>query len=109
MDYFTHCDTAGIHDLFEGEQEVHRKGYLTDLIHRAGRLVHRAQAESEPFLLSLHYNAPHWPWETRADAAESKRIEQDLPLRRRLGGDLPHHDPPDGRGHRPDSFGVEES
>jgi arylsulfatase A-like enzyme len=24
----------------------------------------------------VHYNAPHWPWETRADAAESKRIAQ---------------------------------
>ena len=24
----------------------------------------------------MHYNAPHWPWETRADAAESKRIEK---------------------------------
>ncbi len=30
----------------------------------------------EPFLLSLHYNAPHWPWETRADEAEAKRIEK---------------------------------
>ena len=30
----------------------------------------------QPFLLSVHYNAPHWPWETRADEAESKRIAQ---------------------------------
>jgi len=21
----------------------------------------------QPFLLSLHFTAPHWPWETRTD------------------------------------------
>jgi arylsulfatase A-like enzyme len=29
---------------------------------------------SQPFLLSVHYTAPHWPWETRDDEAESNRI-----------------------------------
>jgi arylsulfatase A-like enzyme len=24
----------------------------------------------------VHYNAPHWPWETRADEQEAKRIEK---------------------------------
>jgi arylsulfatase A-like enzyme len=24
----------------------------------------------------VHYNAPHWPWETRSDGAEARRIEQ---------------------------------
>src|SRR5690242_8947587 len=33
------------------------------------------QSPERPFLLSLHYNAPHWPWETRDDVAESNRIE----------------------------------
>jgi arylsulfatase A-like enzyme len=28
----------------------------------------------EPFLLSLHFTAPHWPWEGPDDEAESKRI-----------------------------------
>jgi arylsulfatase A-like enzyme len=75
MDYFTHRDTAGVHDLWDGEAEVHRTGYLTDLISaRAVDYVKRAR--KEPFLLSLHYNAPHWPWETRADEAEAKRIEK---------------------------------
>jgi arylsulfatase A-like enzyme len=27
-----------------------------------------------PFFLSVHYTAPHWPWETRDDAEESVRI-----------------------------------
>jgi arylsulfatase A-like enzyme len=75
QDYFSHCDPGGVHDLFDGESEVFRKGYLTDLItERAVEFVKRKR--KEPFLLSLHYNAPHWPWETRADAAESKRIEK---------------------------------
>ncbi len=27
-----------------------------------------------PFLLSLHFSAPHWPWEAPGDEAESQRI-----------------------------------
>ncbi len=73
LDYFTHRDSAGIHDLFENENESHLKGYLTDLISaRAVQFIKRKR--KEPFLLSVHYNAPHWPWETREDEAESKRI-----------------------------------
>jgi arylsulfatase A-like enzyme len=75
MDYFTHQDSFGTHDLFENETPVHTKGYLTDLItDRAVEFVKRRR--KEPFLLSVHYNAPHWPWETRDDEAEAKRIEK---------------------------------
>jgi arylsulfatase A-like enzyme len=73
QDYFTHCDPGGVHDLFEGEQEVFRKGYLTDLI-TAKAVSFLKRKRAQPFLLSVHYNAPHWPWETRRDAAEAKRI-----------------------------------
>ena len=27
-----------------------------------------------PFLVSLHFNAPHWPWEGPEDQTESQRI-----------------------------------
>ena len=27
-----------------------------------------------PFFMSLHFNAPHWPWEAPGDAAESRRL-----------------------------------
>ena len=75
FDYFTHCDTAGVHDLWDGEAEIHRSGYITDLIsERAVEYV--GSRRKEPFLLSLHYSAPHWPWETRADEAEARRIEK---------------------------------
>ena len=73
VDYFRHCDPGGTHDLYEGEEEVHRPGYLTDLLSdRAVEFVKRQKGR--PFLLSLHYTAPHWPWETREDEAESNRI-----------------------------------
>jgi arylsulfatase A-like enzyme len=73
VDYFTHCDSAGTHDLYRGEEEIHRSGYLTDLLtDEAISFVKRAKGK--PFLLSLHYTAPHWPWEARGDAEESKRI-----------------------------------
>jgi len=80
VDYFTHCDSLGVHDLYDGAEEVHCKGYLTDLItERAVRFIERQAAPGRarrPFLLSLHYTAPHWPWETRADEAESRRIKK---------------------------------
>src|SRR5215510_10284443 len=33
----------------------------------------RARA-GQSFLLSLHFNAPHWPWEAPGDQAESERL-----------------------------------
>jgi arylsulfatase A-like enzyme len=75
VDYFTHRDSAGVHDLYEGDEDVERHGYLTDLIsERAVQFLERRAGKSEPFLLSVHYTAPHWPWETRADEAEARRI-----------------------------------
>jgi len=73
VDYFTHCDFGGKHDLFEGESEVKKIGYMTDLItERALQFLQKQKGRE--FLLSLHYTAPHWPWETRADEAEARRI-----------------------------------
>ena len=75
IDYFSHCDRGGTHDLFENETEVERAGYVTDLISdRAVDFISRQRGARAPFLLSLHYTAPHWPWETRADEEESRRI-----------------------------------
>ncbi|MGE5641000.1 MAG: sulfatase-like hydrolase/transferase [Clostridia bacterium] len=73
VDYFSHCDPQGRHDLHEGEDEVHKHGYLTDLLTERG-IEFIERKKKGPFLLSLHYTAPHWPWETRSDEAESKRI-----------------------------------
>jgi len=72
VDYFSHCSSTGDHDLYAGEEPHQEVGYLTDLIsQRALDCVKRqAQAarQGRPFFISLHYTAPHWPWETRDDA-----------------------------------------
>jgi arylsulfatase A-like enzyme len=77
LDYFTHRDSAGQHDLFEGEAEAHPVGYLTDLIsERAVDFIGRQRGSQAPFLLSVHYTAPHWPWETRDDEAMARGLDK---------------------------------
>ncbi len=79
VDYFTHCDSRGTHDLFFGEEEKHEEGYLTDLFsRRAVDYVERMAAGDAPFFLSLHYTAPHWPWETREDAGRAPAVKDNL-------------------------------
>jgi len=75
IDYFAHHDWNGVHDLHENETEVRTDGYATDLFSaRAVDFIERTARRRQPFLLSLHYTAPHWPWETREDRNESRRI-----------------------------------
>jgi arylsulfatase A-like enzyme len=84
LDYFTHIDSRGNPDLWEGETPQHHDAYLTDLLSKRARqfLENAARTPDEPFLLSLHYTAPHWPWETREDRA----------LAHQLGGQIYHMD-----------------
>ena len=61
-DYFLHQDGFGKPDLYENLTPVERHGYLTDLLtERAVDYVKKPR--STPFFLSLHYTAPHWPWQ----------------------------------------------
>ena len=79
IDYFTHKSTVGQHDLYEGEEETHPEGYLTDLLsERAAGYVRRMGAQQAPFFLSLHYTAPHWPFETRDDAHIAPDVAKNL-------------------------------
>jgi arylsulfatase A-like enzyme len=79
VDYFTHCSNNGTHDLYLGEQAHTEEGYLTDLLsHRAVDYVNRMAQQDAPFMLSLHYTAPHWPWETRDDQALAKEVKDNL-------------------------------
>ncbi len=79
VDYFSHCGTNGAHDLFAGDDEVQDVGYLTDLITgRAVDWIDEVAAGDAPFFLSLHYTAPHWPWETRDDAQRSAEVRANL-------------------------------
>ena len=90
VDYFTHQDSFGAHDLFENGSEVNRDGYLTDLLVRARRRVRRRVAlqSKQPFLLSLHYTAPHWPWETRDDGELAKSFGKANPIYHLDGGNI---------------------
>lgn len=61
-DYFLHKNGLGQPDLYENLTPVERNGYLTDLLtERAVSYV--TKRRSAPFFLSLHYTAPHWPWQ----------------------------------------------
>jgi len=77
IDYFTHKNGVGENakeDLYENEVPVHQVGYYTDLIaeHAIGFIAQ--QSEEKPFFLSLHFTAPHWPWEGPADEATSRSL-----------------------------------
>src|SRR5687767_5763381 len=61
-DYFAHKNGLGQPDLYENLTPVDRNGYLTDLLtERAVNYIKNPR--SAPFFLSLHYTAPHWPWQ----------------------------------------------
>ncbi|HSV59898.1 MAG TPA: sulfatase-like hydrolase/transferase [Variovorax sp.] len=79
VDYFSHCDSRGTHDLWLGEKECAEEGYLTDLIsRRAADYARRMAGQDAPFFLSLHYTAPHWPWEAREDVAVAQEVAGQL-------------------------------
>src|SRR5688572_17283964 len=63
-DYHLHKNGLGQPDLYENLKPVERNGYLTDLLtDRAISYISRRH--TVPFYLSLHYTAPHWPWQDR--------------------------------------------
>jgi arylsulfatase A-like enzyme len=79
VDYFTHCSNNGTHDLYLDDEEKHEEGYLTDLISRRSvDYIERMAAAGKPFFLSMHYTAPHWPWETRDDEALAQEVKDNL-------------------------------
>jgi arylsulfatase A-like enzyme len=79
VDYFTHKTgpaSTGADDLWENDIEIRQTGYLTDLLgSRAVELVEAYAGTGQPFLISLHFSAPHWPWEAPGDEAESLRLQ----------------------------------
>jgi len=79
-DYFTHWSSdAGGADLWENLEPVERLGYLTDLLsERAIAFITRRR--TNPFFLSLHYTAPHSPWEGPEDEAIGHTTHGDGPM-----------------------------
>ena len=69
-DYFTHArqDVSGLtHDLYENGEPIEREGYLTDLLTERA-VGYLGRRHDRPFYLSLHYTAPHSPWEGPRDS-----------------------------------------
>lgn len=62
-DYYTHrmgATEGSPVDLWEGDQRLEQPGYLTDLLaNRAEAQLREFAREKKPFLLSLHFSAPH--------------------------------------------------
>lgn len=87
-DYFLHranqdgdVPEAGLH---EGSRPVGRDGYMTDIL--ADEAIRQIKSgESKPLFLSLHFTAPHWPWEGPEDAERAKQLKD---MRDRSGGSL---------------------
>ncbi|MBE7620932.1 sulfatase-like hydrolase/transferase [Komagataeibacter sp. FXV2] len=74
-DYFTYQLIPGTDQFYQDEARIHDKGYLTTLLgnHTLSLIAARAR-DQQPFAISLHFNAPHWPWEGPQDEAESRRL-----------------------------------
>src|SRR6185503_2553806 len=74
-DFFTHKDMRGDNDLYEGKVPVERIGYTTEMLtKRAVEYISQRRQSTNPFYLSLHYTAPHWPWEGPNDEAVSRGL-----------------------------------
>ena len=82
IDYYTHLNSRGAHDLWDGDEPVTQHGYVTDILgDKAVETVN--DLTGRPFFMSLHFNAPHWPWEAPGDTGEAERLR---------GGTLRHYD-----------------
>jgi arylsulfatase A-like enzyme len=79
VDYFTHKPGVGAHvarDLFEGDVPVERAGYYTQILADEAEAHVRDRRDSrKPFFLSLHFTAPHWPWQGPDDEPVSREIK----------------------------------
>lgn len=79
LDYFTHKPGVGKDvpkDLYEGDVPVERTGYYTHILaDEAVAHLEQMVRHSAPFFMSLHFTAPHWPWEGPNDDHVSKDLK----------------------------------
>ena len=75
VDYYRHTSADNKDDLWDGDTAVHEAGYMTEMLgQHAVDTVNLFAKAAAPFMISLHFNAPHWPWEAPGDEAESARL-----------------------------------
>jgi arylsulfatase A-like enzyme len=79
VSYYGHNARGADSDLELDGVPYDEPGYLTDLISkRAAQYVRDRAAAGQKFFLSLHYTAPHWPWETRAQGRVDPQVVQNI-------------------------------
>ncbi len=77
VDYYRHTPGGPNEDFWDDDMPLHQVGYTTTLFgDRAVSVINAYAKARTPFFLSLHFNAPHWPWEApnAAGEAESERL-----------------------------------
>lgn len=75
VDYFTHDSLSGRPDLWDGDIPVESTGYATTLLgDKSVEMIDLFSRSGRPFFLSLHFTAPHWPWQGDNDDAEAARL-----------------------------------
>jgi arylsulfatase A-like enzyme len=65
LDYYAHTAKNGTtEDFWDEDVPLRKVGYSTELLgSRAVDAINEYAKVEKPFLVSLHFNAPHWPWE----------------------------------------------
>ena len=75
IDYYLHTARTGASDFWDEDKPLNQDGYSTELFgDHAVKVIGDYARAGQPFLLSVHFNAPHWPWEGPGDQAESERL-----------------------------------
>lgn len=75
IDYFSHDGPWG-DDLWDQDTPIEKSGYLTNLLgDRAVEVINEFSVNDQPFFVSLHFSAPHWPWEGPDGKPESDRLK----------------------------------
>ncbi len=73
-DYFFHGGRPQKNEMYDGDKLVEEKGYLTDIL--ADQAIKQIKAGGDkPLFLSLHFNAPHWPWEGPEDSGHAEELK----------------------------------
>jgi len=81
IDYYRHTGRTGAADFWDDDRPLSQDGYSTELFgDRAVQVIGGYARAGQPFLLSLHFNAPHWPWEAPGDQAEAERLRGRDPI-----------------------------
>ncbi len=61
--------------LWDDTQPVKVEGYLTDVFgDKTVDMIGELAADDKPFFISLHFSAPHWPWEGPDDIRRSRDL-----------------------------------